>query len=71
MANSIVTNWEMRNNHPECYDGKCDAPANATGITNCIHCGGELREINGFWYHHSQFDGEKLISPENWQDYVE
>lgn len=26
---------------------------------------GELREVNGFWYHHSQFDTNgKLISPD-------
>jgi len=30
--------------------GECEAKVGARGITNCIHCGKELRESNGWWY---------------------
>lgn len=29
--------------------GKCEAPPDARGITNCIYCGKELHERNGEW----------------------
>ena len=31
------------------YDivGQCEAPSDARGITNCIHCGKELRDKYG------------------------
>lgn len=37
--------------YPTCDDtGICVAPARATGVTNCIHCGKELIQCNGQWY---------------------
>ena len=30
--------------------GRCQAPSGARGITNCIHCGKELRERDGQWW---------------------
>jgi len=50
-----------------CDHGNCQARPGVKGITNCIHCGGELREVDGSWYHWSQFDAEELGEP---QDYV-
>ena len=32
------------------YTGICVAPAGARYITNCVHCGKELHEVNGWWY---------------------
>lgn len=43
---------------PCCYmsfsDGKCTAAYGDSGISSCIHCGGEMFEEDGKWYHHSQ-----------------
>jgi len=53
---------------PCCWNGECEAPKNAQGISMCIHCGAEMLEVNGLWYHWSQFDNNgNLISPENQQ----
>jgi hypothetical protein len=41
---------------PCCDNGKCEAKEGDSGTTNCIHCGGELQEVNGMWYHHSQIE---------------
>ena len=30
--------------------GKCEAPLDARGVTNCIHCGKELHEKDGKWF---------------------
>ena len=39
--------------NPICDDtGICVAPAGATLITDCIHCGKELHQYNGLWYTH-------------------
>lgn len=61
------------NSEPCCNRGHglCEAWDDDRGISNCVHCGGELREVNGLWYHHSQFNNDMfLISPERPQDYV-
>lgn len=56
---------------PECYNGYCESHPGERGITSCKHCGGQLEEVNGFWYHHSQFnDDGTLISPYRPQDVV-
>lgn len=56
---------------PCCRLGSCEAPKNARGITSCIHCGGELIQVGGFWYHHSQFyDDGSLIQGTEPQDTV-
>lgn len=34
------------------YSGTCEAPKGAESITNCIHCGKELRERDGAWWTH-------------------
>ena len=36
---------------PRCdVSGECEAPEGARGITNCIHCGKELHEKDGWWW---------------------
>lgn len=55
------------NPNPCCDMGRCEAPKGTSDVTNCIHCGGELIEKDGAWYHHSQFDCDELGDP---QDYV-
>lgn len=55
---------------PECWDSTCEAREGSRGITLCIHCGAELLEINGFWYHYSQFENGLLKSPESPQNIV-
>lgn len=52
---------------PCCDYGNCQAIKGTRGVTMCIHCGGELIEIEGKWYHHSQFEHDVLGQP---QDYV-
>ena len=47
---------------PCCYNGRCEAPKGARGITNCICCGGELHELDGCWYHWSQFEADGGIN---------
>lgn len=32
------------------YGWQCEAPSGAREITNCIHCGKELHEKNGWWF---------------------
>jgi hypothetical protein len=55
----------------ECEGGYCQAKAGETGVTSCIHCGGELHEINGLWYHWTSFDNQwNLIEGAQVQDYV-
>jgi hypothetical protein len=41
---------------PECFNSECEAAPGAEGVTNCIHCGGELHQVGRFWYHWSSFD---------------
>lgn len=53
------------NPNPCCDMGRCEAPEGARGTTNCIHCGGELIEQDGAWYHHSQFDCDELGEPQD------
>jgi len=54
---------------PCCNMGNCVADPTNNNITNCICCGGELIAVNGYWYHHSQFNWDgTLISPERPQD---
>lgn len=54
-----------------CNYNKCEAAKGETVITSCIHCYGELLEVDGKWYHHSQFDeNNNLISPDMYQDIV-
>lgn len=36
--------------------GQCEAPPDARGITNCIHCGKELHEKDGAWWTHDAGD---------------
>lgn len=55
------------NPNPCCDMGNCEEKEGESGIANCIHCGGELHEKDGAWYHHSQFDHDELGEP---QDYV-
>ena len=54
----------------ECHYGTCEAPRNATGITSCIHCGGELIKVDGLWYHWSSFENGQLVDGAQVQDYV-
>lgn len=54
---------------PCCKNNQCEASIGDKTITSCIHCYAELIEVNGFWYHHTQFENEKLIS-DNIQDVV-
>lgn len=38
------------NEYPLCDDaGICEAPEHDRGLTNCVHCGKELVEVNGVW----------------------
>lgn len=47
--------------HPCCdYSGRCEAAADAEGITNCIHCGKELHERDGQWWTH---DADQYSDP--------
>lgn len=48
-----------KDSEPCCSDGKCK------GTDWCIHCGSELREVNGQMYHHSQFDVYGELLPES------
>ena len=39
------------NEEPLCdISGRCTAADGSRGITNCIHCGKELREKDGYWW---------------------
>lgn len=56
--------WEE---NPACDDtGRCKAPKGVRLITNCVHCGKELHEINGVWF---TYDADKYDNPVP-QDYV-
>lgn len=33
-----------------CDIGGCEAPEGAREKTNCVHCGGELHQHQGWWY---------------------
>lgn len=36
---------------PQCdISGRCQAASGDRGISNCIHCGKELCESDGFWW---------------------
>lgn len=48
----------MMSKNPECYNYYCTADPD---LGMCIHCGAEMFEFEGFWYHHSQRD----IHPES------
>jgi hypothetical protein len=37
-------------NKPSCTWGTCEASPGVCDITQCIHCGKELREKDGWWY---------------------
>jgi hypothetical protein len=50
-----------------CDQFNCQAAPGERDVTNCVNCGGELREKEGAWYHWSQFDQGFLGPP---QDYV-
>lgn len=51
-----------------CDCNNCEAAPGAKDICSCRHCGAELIECNGTWYHHSQhLDGFLSGEP---QDYV-
>lgn len=41
---------KLLHGEPACNYGTCAAPADARGITNCVHCGKELRERDGAWF---------------------
>ena len=41
--------------------GLCEGPKGASLITNCIHCGKELHEKNGWWY---TWDADTCENPE-------
>jgi hypothetical protein len=44
---------------PPCCDlGTCDAYPTSEDTSVCVHCGGEMIRLNGFWYHHSQFEDD-------------
>lgn len=45
------------------FGGVCTAAKTKYNISNCIHCGGEMHKIKGFWYHHTQVD---LPENERW-----
>lgn len=56
---------------PCCNRFNCEAMPGARETTLCIHCYGELIEVNKFWYHHTQFnENGTLMSPDNPQDVV-
>lgn len=40
-------------NEPCCKEDKCTSDGT---IGLCIHCGAEMFEEKGFWFHHSQED---------------
>lgn len=44
-------NWLHR---PCCDYGICEHSEGDKDISMCIHCGAEMFEENGFWYHHTQ-----------------
>lgn len=46
--------------------GRCEAPKDARGITNCIHCGKELHEKAGEWW---TYDADNYPDPQS-QGYV-
>lgn len=50
-----------------CDVGICEAPRGSSGITNCIHCGKELHEIQGEWF---TWDSYRYKNPQP-QDYVD
>lgn len=50
---------------PCCSQGICIACTGDKGIGSCICCGAEMREINGYWWHHSQVDNSGKIKPES------
>lgn len=52
------------NPSPCCDMGHCQPMESYEGIGNCIHCGGEMHEINGAWYHHSQISENNLGEPQ-------
>jgi hypothetical protein len=52
---------------PCCNHGYCEALEGERNVGMCVHCGAELIERNGAWFHHSQFDQPFLGMP---QDYV-
>lgn len=59
------------NEYPDCWCSTCEAEPGGASITNCIHCGAELRQVGNCWYHHDQFDFKgNLISPEYPQDFL-
>lgn len=35
-------------------DGRCDVFEEDKDNSLCVHCGAEMIEISGYWYHHSQ-----------------
>jgi hypothetical protein len=35
---------------PCCDSGLCEAPFEARGSANCVHCGAEMNERDGAWY---------------------
>lgn len=51
---------EVEEEEPICNNGHCEAPKDARGITNCVHCGKELRESDGYWW---TYDAEKSPHP--------
>jgi hypothetical protein len=50
-----------------CDVGICEALRGTSGITNCIHYGKELHEINGKWY---AWDSYRYADPQP-QGYVD
>lgn len=50
---------------PCCRMYTCEAAYNEKGITSCIHCYCELTEVDGFWYHHTQFDDNGNLRPDS------
>lgn len=52
---------------PCCNAGHCEALAGEQVSAMCVHCGSELIELDGAWYHHSQFEQDFLGQP---QDYL-
>lgn len=49
---------------PCCDMGPCEPIKGERGSSMCLHCGGELIERDGAWYHHSQFDADHLGPPQ-------
>jgi hypothetical protein len=55
----------------ECNYSPCEAPRGATTITSCIHCGAELIEVKGLWYHWTSFNSDgTLVDGAQIQDFV-